>query len=296
LVQAKSRYQKTNFSGNIGSISINGLNFDSLIYSHKLIIEEIKLDKIGLSLYKDKSKPLNKKKFPKYLSQLVSSIPIPILVKSLYANNINLTYIERKADGGNAKVTVGRGRLTAKNITNQSPSGKLTLNTSAYLENKVYLSLSLAYSYAKPQFNYLLRAGKFSLTDLNQLIVAYSPGKINKGTVDEILLSGTAYRTYSKGMLKFLYHDLEVDMKLREKKWQNDVLAFAANTVIPSNNPMSVNLPPRKVTFNTERDMNKGGFNIILKSMFAGLKETMIMSKENKKAYKKAKKKISLFN
>jgi len=40
--------------------------------------------------------------------------------------------------------------------------------------------------------------------------------------------------------------------------------------------------------------MNKGGFNIILKSFFAGMKETMIMSKENKKAYKQEKKKKKL--
>jgi hypothetical protein len=40
-----------------------------------------------------------------------------------------------------------------------------------------------------------------------------------------------------------------------------------------------------------DRDMNKGGINILLKSALTGLKETIIMSKENKKAYKKEKKK-----
>jgi uncharacterized protein YaaN involved in tellurite resistance len=38
--------------------------------------------------------------------------------------------------------------------------------------------------------------------------------------------------------------------------------------------------------------MNKGFVNIIIKSVLSGLKETMIMSKENKKAYKKAKKEM----
>jgi uncharacterized protein with ParB-like and HNH nuclease domain len=40
--------------------------------------------------------------------------------------------------------------------------------------------------------------------------------------------------------------------------------------------------------------MNKGGFNIILKSFLGGMKETMMMSKENKKAYKEEKKKWKL--
>jgi len=36
--------------------------------------------------------------------------------------------------------------------------------------------------------------------------------------------------------------------------------------------------------------MNKGFINIILKSLFAGLKETIILTKENKKDYKADKK------
>jgi hypothetical protein len=38
--------------------------------------------------------------------------------------------------------------------------------------------------------------------------------------------------------------------------------------------------------------MNKGFVNILIKSVLNGLKETMIMSKENKKAYKQAKKEM----
>jgi hypothetical protein len=51
-------------------------------------------------------------------------------------------------------------------------------------------------------------------------------------------------------------------------------------------------LPPRIVQFHVARDMNKGFINIILKSLLNGLKETMIMSKENRKAYKAAKKQL----
>jgi hypothetical protein len=36
--------------------------------------------------------------------------------------------------------------------------------------------------------------------------------------------------------------------------------------------------------------MNKGFINIILKSLFNGLKETMVMSKENRKENREAKK------
>ena len=293
-LQAKSKYQKTGFSGSIDSINIIGLNFDSLIYSRKLFVEEIDIDNVSLSLFKDKTKPPDKKKFPQYLAQNIIAIPLPLRVRTMKATNINLLNVERKEDGTTAKVTVGRGTLAAKNITNLSPTGMLTLNAAAYIENKVLVNLNVAYSYTKPQFNFNIRETKFNLLDLNKLILAYAPVKICKGMVDEIILSGTAYRTYATGTMKFLYHDLNVDMKISEKKWQNDVVAFAANTVLPSSNPPSAGMSPRVVSIKAERDMNKAGFNIILRSLFAGMKETMIMSKENKKAYKIEKKKRKL--
>ena len=94
--------------------------------------------------------------------------------------------------------------------------------------------------------------------------------------------------------MKFLYHNLDVDLKVTDKKWQNSVVAFAANTYLSTNNPPSAGLPPKVVHYEAVRDLNKGGFNPIIRSFLSGMKETMIMSKENKKAYKEEKKKWKL--
>jgi len=122
------------------------------------------------------------------------------------------------------------------------------------------------------------------------LIEAYTPAKIKQGVVDEITLSGMVYNNSATGTMKFLYHNLDVDLKLSDKKWQNNVLAFGANAYLNSSNPPSADKPAREVKYQVERDMNKGGFNIILRSFLNGLKETMLMSKENKKSYKEEKK------
>jgi hypothetical protein len=60
-------------------------------------------------------------------------------------------------------------------------------------------------------------------------------------------------------------------------------------------NPAAASQPPRVVQFHTERDMNKGFINIILKSFFSGMKATMILSDENRKAFKETKKEWRLF-
>ena len=91
--------------------------------------------------------------------------------------------------------------------------------------------------------------------------------------------------------MKFLYHDLEVDLELQKQaKWKSAVVAFAANTALNSSNPVSIDSPARIVKFQIERDMTKGFVNVMIKSILNGLKETMIMNKENRKAYQQKKK------
>jgi hypothetical protein len=91
--------------------------------------------------------------------------------------------------------------------------------------------------------------------------------------------------------MKYLYHDLDIDLALKEQaKWKSAVLSFAANTILPTANPSSADMPSRIVQFDIERDMHKSFINVILKSLFAGLKETMVMSKENRKENREAKK------
>lgn len=109
--------------------------------------------------------------------------------------------------------------------------------------------------------------------------------------MDDLELNAVATRTGSSGSMKFLYSDLKLDVELKNHaKWKNDVLSSVGNAVVVSSNPPSPNKPPRVVQFHVDRDMNKGFINIIIKSLLAGFKETVVMSKENRKAYKDEKK------
>ena len=205
---------------------------------------------------------------------------------------VSLVNTERKPDGLLAKANINRATVKVDNLTSLSPGERLDMNADAFIENKAHLKLNLAFSYALPQFRMSGRIEKFALPGLNQLIQSYTPAEILSGTADEITFSGMVYRTNATGTMQFLYHGLEVDLELKNKaKWKSSVLAFAANTAVNEANPVAPDRPARIVRYHADRDMNKGFVNIIIKSVLSGLKETMIMSKENRKAHKKAKKK-----
>jgi hypothetical protein len=290
-MQRRFTYQTPVFSGTVAAINLVGLNFDSLIYANKIFVDEVVLDKLAVTIFKDQSKPIDKNKFPKYLGQQIGSIRLPIRINHLQASNVNLLNTEKKPDGGTGRVNVNRLTLDAKNITTLPTNQPLTVNADGFLENKAHAYLSIQFSYAMPQMLINGRVQKFNLPDLNSFLSSYTPVKVNKGIVDEVVFSAVATRTNSTGKMKFLYHDLEADVNLKNQaKWKSDVLAFVGNAVVSSSNPPSGDKPAKEVRFKVDRDMNKGFINIIIKSILAGFKETIVMSKENRKAYKQSKK------
>lgn len=290
-MQARYTYQHTLASGSVSNIKLVHVNFDSLIYGKGLFIDNVMVNKPALSIFKDNTKPVDPQHLPIYFGQQIKTIPLPLSIKEVNVTDITLVNVERKKDSTYARVLLQRGTAKVKNITNRSAGQPLELSADAYLDNKVHFNVHLGFSYTDPQFTLDAKFEKFNLPDLNAIIQAYTPAKINAGTADEISFSGTVFRTYSTGTMKFFYHDLNIDLELRKKaKWRNSVIAFAANSILDSSNP-DTDSPPRIVKYRVERDMHKGFINIILKSALMGLKETMIMSKENKKAYKEAKKK-----
>jgi len=290
VIQKNYKFQHTQFSGTVGKIYFDGVNFDSLLYANKFYINSIALDSISALIYKDNTKAKDLKHFPQYLGQVIMEIPNPVLIKTLKATNVDLVNEERKPDGSIARVSINRGTAGAKNITNLAPEETLTLNAVAYLANKVQFKLNLGFSYSKPQFTFDGVMQKFELASLNEIIEAYTPANFTAGVADEIKFSGLARNSSSTGNLTFLYHDLKVNLELEDKaKWVNDLITFGANTALHSNNPVSSTIPARSVKFGADRDMNKGFVNLIIKSLLDGMKETMLLSKENRREFNQAK-------
>jgi hypothetical protein len=292
-LQRSYKFQHTEFSGSVGAIQLVELNFDSLFYEEKVFIEEVILENVKASLYKDRTKPIDTNKFPEYLGQTVMAIPNPLHIKKVSANGVELKNTERKPDKAEATVVISKGNLLVENITNLNPKERLAITAEALLMDKVRFNAKLSFRYDNPEFNFEGQLGKFNLPDLNPLIAAYTPAIINSGTADEISFSGIAKKRNASGTMKFLYHDLNVDLNLEDQaKWKSAVGAFAANTALNNSNPASDKQPPRIVKFSAERDMNKAFVNLMIKSILNGLKETMIMSKENRKTFREAKKEL----
>ncbi len=297
VLQQKFKFQHTEFAVSVGQLELKQVNFDSLMYGKKIFIDTIQLAGVKASLFKDKTKPMDTTKRPPYTGQRIRAIPLPLVINYVNATDVHLENTERKPDSTYATIHITKGNLLLTNVTNQSIADQLVINADAYINDVAHFKAKLAFSYSKPEYTFDCTVSKFNLSDLNPLIMAYTPAKITTGIADEISFSGHATETTATGTMKFLYHNLEIDLKLREQaKWKSSIITFAANSILHENHPESEKVPPRIVRFHVKRDMTKGFLNVLIKSLLNGLKETMIMSKENRKEYKAAKKKLQKDN
>jgi hypothetical protein len=296
-MQKRFAYRKEHFAADIKSIKVHGLDFDSLLFAQKILIKEILLDKVNASIFKDLRKPFPPDHRPVYLGQQINQITKPVTIETIKISELNLVNTEITPDGNTGKANINRGMVEIKNLSNRTGAGLLTIYADAYIENTAHTSLRLDFDYAKPQFSMQGRLNKFDLADLNALTNSYAPARIKRGIVDEITFSGMVYEKRSSGQMKFLYHDLVIDFELVDKaKWKSTVLGFAANTYLNASNPVSDKHPPKVVKFEVERDMRKGWLSMVIKSLMDGVKETFVMSKENKQDYKEAKKAVRQAN
>ncbi|MDZ7648135.1 MAG: DUF748 domain-containing protein [Cytophagales bacterium] len=108
--------------------------------------------------------------------------------------SVELENSERKPDSTLAVVKINKGRMEVKNITNLASNELLDIQADAYINGKARFKARIGFNYSKSQFNFEGKFDTFNLPDLNPLIQAYTPARINNGVVDEIAFSGVAGR------------------------------------------------------------------------------------------------------
>ena len=290
-LQRRNQFQKVEASGSFKTLVFNQVNFDELIYHARLVVDSVVIDSAKANLYKDRNVPINTQRIQGYPPQSLAKIDFPVQIRKISATNSLIEHNEKLEDGTIANVHVYNAFFSLENISNISSDGKMVLHGKGDLENAARFDATLSFDYALPQFSFQISVAPFDLSKLNSLVNAFTPARLSSGYLDKLSFSGTAQHTYAEGTMEFLYHDLKMEIDLENQaNWKSALLSFAGNTIVQSANPPSENSLARVVDFHIERDMNKAFLNVIIKSVLEGIKETLIMGKENRKAHQEKKK------
>ena len=114
-------------------------------------------------------------------------------------------------------------------------------------------------------------------TILNSITEPLGKASVKKGKINNLVfdIKGNNYK--SRGHTTFLYNDLAVNvlkMNDNDELKKRGLLSLLANTLIANNNPKNNNTYIGEIDFT--RDTQKSFFNLLWKSIFNGVKNTVM--------------------
>ncbi len=280
----KFHFQTDRYDLKVSGILLKNIDMNSLL-DKKLEASEIIINNLNAKIYRDLHKPLEKKSnVGNYPSQLLQKFTQPINISKATVNNAFIEYKENEITSDSIGVIFfSNSNFNISNITNIPSAIKKNNELNISYDTKLLGSISL-----NGNFKFILNSNKgdffanghtagFDLKNLNKVSIPMALIKINTGKINSIDFNFTGSNTNAKGKFIMKYENLKVDILKRDKNTnvvkKRGLASLAANLVVENKNPGSSGL--RVINPEYERNIYKSFFNLIWKTVFAGMKETV---------------------
>lgn len=228
---------------NITTSKVNFLKMDvKLFFEYNwLVINKINISDCNIDVYRDNTLP-NKKEVRPSVQTLLKNLPFFVSIDTIELKNGAVIYqVVNPGNDVSGKLTLNKVNVLITGVHNDTMAyteqSTIKAKFAASLFNQGRLNKN--YIFPLKEGNDLFHcSGSLSsmpLTSFNPMIKFSSFVKIKSGQLDSINFSFTANKTSSRGSMKFMYHDLRVD--LLDKKGVNigskdKFKTFVANELI----------------------------------------------------------------
>lgn len=282
---AKASYQRDRYIIDIRKIVCNNLDPKALV-GQEIDASSISSNYGSLKIYRDISKPLEDiSKVGNYPQQILLKSNFPINVRKIDLTNFYIEYKEKNALTGKAG-TIGfdKSHIALSNITNKPTLIRTDNLAHASLDTRVLGMVPMKIDFT---FNLADKQGKFDvsgyidsfdLRSVNEIsrtmaLIEIEAGKMNSV---EFKFSGNDYS--AGGNLTMKYNGLKVALLKKDDDGQltkKSLISLFANVLLKNDNPHNGKL--RNFDIHYERDIHKSFFNLVWKTLFTGMKETVGM-------------------
>jgi hypothetical protein len=277
--------QKDRYDFSFEDISLLGIDRQSL-WRKEIVAESMIISKSSFKVYRDLSRPPDtSSKVGKYPQQQLMRLPIPINIKRLVFEHSFIEYKEKNAKSDSA------GRLqffdvsaTLNNVTNRKEDivrdNRCILNFKTRLLNKTPVAARLVMLLKDPHGRFSIEGdiGAIDVLSLNPLTRPMGLARMEKGKIDRLHFTITGTDSTGKGSLLLLYDDLKISLLKKDKDEgkldKKGLASLFANLVIKNSNKGK---NPRVVEVHFDRILNKSFFNLIWKTIFTGVKQSVGM-------------------
>jgi len=281
------KFQRERFEMKAGEIGFTGGNYYRFLTKNEIKIKKISISNASINLYRDKRVPFNHNQRPLLPNQLLKRIKGKFIIDTVEIKNIRFEYSE-KTDLRNQPLIIYFTGLSGymTNISNipylwRENSMKVTLK--GRLMKKASLDMQLVFPLAAKSDTFYFSGavyGPVSFSVFNPAIYPAAGLKFDGGILDKLTFRGSANPSYSSGTMMMLYHDMSLQaMKKKDEQATNRFLSWGVNSFVRKNNPRKGEGKEAKAaSMFFERDVEKGFGNFFWKTLFSGMKATMLPS------------------
>lgn len=279
------KYANDRFDVDIQQIRLANLDVPLLLKQQGIAADSLVAGGSNVRIYRDLSFPHDgKNRVGTYPNQMVMKLPIDLAIKKATFHNCFIEYKERSGKSEKSgKVQFNKAVVSVANLTNHR---KLLAAKSMQVQFRAQF---LDKAPVKALINFYPDGGRFTIegemgsmdaTDLNQLTEPMGLATIEKGTIRgmKFNFSGTDYTT--DGRLTIFYNDLRIAL-LQKDSTDNSLnkrglVSMLANIKVKNDNPDKKEAA-RAADVHYKRDTHKSFFNLVWKSIFTGVKQTVGM-------------------
>ncbi|MGZ4091197.1 MAG: hypothetical protein ACXVNO_10790, partial [Bacteroidia bacterium] len=290
-LELKSNFAKKDFNDAAGhqaswiklklsNILFERMNLNLFIEQNWFISKKLIIDKMLLETYRDKNAEFKHQVKPS-VQEIIRKIPFLVNVDTIDVKSSDvITTIIAKGKNRVGQVSFNRMNGTITNVRNDTNvnihKGEIRMKISGWFLNKGKFVVLYVFplNTNKVVFDCSGRLVNMPLAEINNMIENSADISVKSGQLDTMSFSFHANDKESRGTMKFLYHDLNVDLLNKDDKKQNlkkKILSFVTNKfVIIDANP-SKGEANRITQINYERYPYKTFFYYTQKSLESGI-------------------------
>ena len=285
----------------IKDLKIYNFDLEKAFENKGFYMDSIKMSEVSVEIYKDKRKPFDLSRRPKFPQQLLREMKSPLLIPKISLEKSELIYEEKLEDKNILmKATMNDLKVNLFNVTSikKYREAPLKIDLSSKFMGKADLHVDMLLPLADNQETFYFSGflGPSSMTYYDSAIIPAIGLKVLNGRIESLSFKASANNYKSQGTMKLKYHDLEAEVFKPKNSEKSGFLSWSVNNLIHKSNP-GKNGELREATMKFDRDLYKGFGNILWKTVQSGIVNTiapfgMTTEKEAKKKKRKLKREV----
>ena len=281
---AAFRYSKDRYNFSFENIQLFHVDRKSL-WRKVIGADSLFIESGSFKIYRDISHPHDSvDRTSNYPQQQLMQIPIPLYIRKIVFKNTFIEYKEKNTKSDSSgKVQFADSYATISNLTN-IPSRIREKNICSLDFNSKFLGKAIIH--ARLDMQLASRNGNFKIKGnmqnmpgehLNRMTEPMALARIDKGNINQMSFSFIGDNHRATGNLLLLYHDLHVSLLKKDEeknKYTKKLIpTVATNIILKDSNP--ANNETRRAAINYDRDIHRSLFNLLWKSIFSGVKQSV---------------------